>query len=80
MVTIRLYGLIAEKSGQRIFLIGAETVREALDHISWMNVDKEILFDALMFVNGKPLTGVRRLGRRLFDGDELALLSPTGGG
>ena len=80
MITIRMYGLIAEKSGQREFVVEAESVREALDHIAWMSVEKEELYEALMFVNGKPLTGVRRLSRRLYDGDELALLSPTGGG
>lgn len=80
MVIIRMYGLIAENSGQREFVVEAETVGEALDHISWMSVDKETLYNALMFINGKPLTGVRRLSRRLYDGDELALLSPSGGG
>ena len=80
MITIRMYGLIAEKSGQREFVVEAESVREALDHIVWMSVEKEELYEALMFVNGKPLTGVRRLSHRLYDGDELALLSPAGGG
>ena len=80
MITIRLYGLLAENSGQREFVIEAESVREALDHIVWMSVDKEILYNALMFINGKPLAGARRLSHRLYDGDELALLSPAGGG
>ena len=80
MIVIKLYGLIAENSGQRQFVLNAETVREALDNISWMSVEKEVLYGALMFINGKPLTGIRRLERRLYDGDELALLSPTGGG
>ena len=80
MITIRLYGLLAENSGQRQFVVEAESVREALDHIAWMSVDKEVLYESLLFINGKPLIGARRLSRRLYDGDELALLSPTGGG
>jgi len=43
-------------------------------------VDETLLREALIFLNGKPLTGIWRLRRRLRDGDELALLSPAGGG
>ena len=80
MVTIRLFGLIAENSGARTFVIEAETVRETLAHLAGMGIDKDMLYGALLFINGKPVTGVTRLRHRLSDGDELAFLPPAGGG
>ena len=80
MVTIKLFGLLTEFDGPRQFAVEAATIREALKQAAEMGVDKELLSGALMFVNEHPLTGARRFSRRLRDGDELALLSPAGGG
>ena len=80
MVTIRLFGLLRESGGERQLTVEADTVREALKRANEMGVDKQLLRDALIFINNKPLTGARRYARRLSDGDELALLSPAAGG
>jgi len=79
-VSIRLFGLLSTYGGPSQFTVKAQTVREALRQVSETGVDKELLSGALVFINGKPLTGARRLGKRLQAGDEVALLSPAGGG
>jgi len=80
VVTIRFYGLIREQSQKREIAVQAKTVREALRRANASGVDKELLRDALIFVNGTPLAGSARLNKRLKSGDEIALLSPSGGG
>jgi len=80
MITVRLYGLVSEYGGQRQFSFEAKTVRQALQYAADIGVDQDLLHGALIFINGSPLNGVMRLNRKLTDGDELALLSPAGGG
>jgi len=80
MITIRLFGILREHSIPDMFTIEAKTVREALDAAARNGVDSKLLRGALIFINGSPLSGVGRLSRRLSDGDEIALLSPAGGG
>jgi len=79
-VTVKLFGMLSDYDGPRRFEVGAETVREALSRTTDMGVDADKLRGALIYVNSQPITGARRLSRRLCDGDELALLSPAGGG
>ena len=80
LVTIRLFGLLSEYDGPRQFEVEAKTLREALSRAADMGVDKDQVNGALIYINGRALTGARRLSRRLHNGDELALLSPAGGG
>ena len=80
IVKVRLFGLLSVYRGPREFCIEAKTVRDVISHLVDMGADKKLLHNALMFINDQPLTGTRRLGRRLSDGDEIALLSPAGGG
>ena len=80
MITVRLFGLLSQYDGPRQFSIEAKTVREALNMAAGLGVDKELLRGAAIFINNQPLTGARRFGRALRDGDELALLTPAGGG
>jgi len=80
MVTVKLYGLLSEYGGQRQFSADVKTVRQALKLAADMGADQNLLHGALLFVNGRPLTGIRRLSCKLTEGDELALLSPAGGG
>jgi len=80
MITVRLYGLVSEYNGPRQFSVNARTVRQALEAAVETGVDHDLLQGALVFVNGQPLAGVRRYNCKLIDGDELALISPAGGG
>jgi len=60
--------------------VEAKTVREALMLAAETGADEKLLRGTLVFVNGKPLAGAQRFRYRLSDGDEVALLSPAGGG
>ena len=80
MIKIKLYGTLSDYGGPRLFSAEAKNVRMALNQATAMGVDKTLLSGALIFVNNRQLSGVMRLSRRLNDGDELALLSPAGGG
>jgi len=80
VVTVKLFGVLSDYDGPRRFEVEADTLREALSRAVEMGVDKDLANGALIYVNGQPLTGMRRMERRLSCGDELALLSPAGGG
>jgi len=80
MITIGLFGILSEYDGPRQFSVEAKTVRQALKLMVKMGVDHDHLRGALIFLNNRPLAGTRRLSCKLEDGDELALLSPAGGG
>ena len=80
VVTVKLFGVLSDYDGSRRFEVEADTLREALSRAVEMGVDKDLANGALINVNGQPLTGMRRMERRLNCGDELALLSPAGGG
>ena len=80
MITVKLFGLLCEYTGQRQFTVKAKTVREAIRKAAEMGIDKKQMHGALIYLNDMPLTGARRLSTKLSDGDELALLSPVSGG
>jgi len=80
MVTVRFFGLARDAFGQREIIVRASTVGEILGAAAETADAKRLLRGALIFVNGSPVTGSRRFRRRLRDGDELAVLTPAGGG
>ena len=80
MITVKLYGMMREDSGISRLEVQAGTVREACAQIVETGVDGKRLRSCVMFVNGRPLQGANRLSTRMRDGDELAILSPVGGG
>ena len=80
MVTIKLFGLTRETGGRDKLIVKAGTVRGAMEQAAAMGVDPKLFRRALLFVNNRQLRGAGRFAFRLQDGDELALLSPVGGG
>jgi len=78
-VKIKLFGLLSIYGGPRTVSVQANTVGEALKIAGAMGVDKSLLKEALIFVNDRPVRNSRRT-YKLNDGDEIALLSPSGGG
>ena len=80
MVTIRLFGPIREKCGQGQINVDAGSMRDVMAQAMQLGVDQKLFARAVMFVNGRPVVGGKRWAVKLKDGDELALLSPVGGG
>ena len=80
MVTIRLFGPIRESCGQGKISVEAGSVREVMAMAVRQGVDQKLFSMAIMFVNGQSVVGAKRWKVKLKDGDELALLSPVGGG
>jgi len=80
MIIVKFYGLVSVYSGHRQIEVEAGTVREALERVAELGVEKSLLRGALIFVGSKQLKGITRMRHRLSPGDELSLLSPAGGG
>jgi len=79
MITVRLLGLLSTYGGPRTFSIQAQTALEVINMLSDMGVDKDLLKGAIVFVNQTPIHGLK-LRSHLKNGDEIALISPVGGG
>ena len=74
MITVKIFGVVRLQTGASRFETDVQTVDELLDHIPGLT--RKEAKDLIVMVNGKSVA--RR--HKLRDGDEVALLSPAGGG
>ncbi len=82
MVTVKLFGLMSLEAKQMKMELASGTIREVFCAIAreYPSLNVKKLEQAMLFVNGNPIQGRRRLSIKLTDGDELALISPSSGG
>lgn len=94
MITVKFFGMLRFDSGISSLLIDkgtvrqefsdgeAFTVKQALNEVKRQcpNISEQQLQEAILFINKQQVTGPKRFSIVLKDGDELALLSPAGGG
>ena len=76
MITVKLYGLLRLDSGIKERSMEAATVREVLDGLAQLGIDRKALSGCVINVNGK--SGTKRT--MLNPGDVVQLLPPVAGG
>lgn len=74
MITVKIFGVVRLQTGVSRFETDVQTVDELLDHIPGLT--RKEAKDLIVMVNGKSVAQRHKLR----DGDEVALLSPAGGG
>ena len=76
MITVKLYGLLRIESGIREQKLDAATVKEVLDALMRLGIEKKELDGCVILVNGSSAS--KR--SKLTDGDTVVLMSPVAGG
>ena len=76
MITVKLYGLLRLDSGIKEQTMSAGSVRDVLDGLARMGIDRKALSGCVILVNGK--SGTKRT--KLNPGDVVQLLPPVAGG
>lgn len=82
MIEIRLFGWIRNEVGTARLTVAEGTVLEVLEDIAtrYPQIDKKELMQSIIFINNNAVAGKKRLSKPLKEGDEMAILSPVGGG
>ncbi|SHK24187.1 MoaD/ThiS family protein [Paramaledivibacter caminithermalis] len=81
MINVKFFGLIRLSIKTNDIDIEANTVNEALKKISQQyEVELNALRNSIILVNDKNIIHLKMLKTRLYDGDEIKILSAGGGG
>jgi molybdopterin converting factor small subunit len=82
MITVKFFGLISIDSNIRKLTARAGTVAEVIKEILQQcpNLSEKQLKAAVIVINSKQITGIKRFTTSLQDGDELVFLTPASGG
>ena len=76
MITVKLYGLLRLDSGIREHTLEADSLRQVLEGLARLGIDRKVLSGCVILVNGTP--GTKRT--KLKPGDLVQLLPPVAGG
>lgn len=82
MITVKFFGLISIDSNVKNLSAKAGTVAEVIKEILQQcpNISERQLKDAVIVINSKQISGIKRFTTYLQDGDELVFLTPSSGG
>jgi molybdopterin converting factor small subunit len=80
MITVKFFGVIRIHANVRQLCVTEGTVRQILDEVRQRcpEISEQLLQQAMLFVNKQQISGKKRFSTILKEGDELALLSPSG--
>lgn len=81
MINVKFLGLVQLLITTKETMVDSSTVDEALKVISRRyNIKLSILKNSIILVNEINIVQLRKFKTRLYDGDEIIILSPGGGG
>lgn len=82
MIKIKFLGLIRLNLGIADMEVQASSIKEMLEEVAKKTnvITSKELKDYVIFVNGKNMVDLKMYRTKLFDGDEILIMSPVSGG